>query len=71
MARRPDIPPPVMSKQELERYRHALSLLAPTHVENEYRSLWERCKLQPGMLPSPQTIQQLVAVWKTLWKWKR
>jgi hypothetical protein len=71
MARRSDVPPPVMTKEELERYRRGLALLAPSHVEQEYRSLWERCKLQTGTLPTPQMIQQFVAVWKTLWNWKR
>ena len=72
MARRPEFPKQdVLTKEELTRFRHGLSLLAPSHVEGQYRTPLEKCRLRPGMLPTPRLMQQLVAVWKTLWKWRR
>jgi len=73
MARRPEFPKQddVLTEEELKRFRHGLAHLAPSHIEQEYRTLLEKCKLRPGMLPAPRLMQQLVAVWKTLWKWRR
>jgi hypothetical protein len=58
----------VMSKGQAEKYQHNLSLLAKSHVEEEYRRAFSDSALIGGKPPSPGTIQRLLCIWKVLWK---
>jgi hypothetical protein len=60
----------VMTKQEVERLRHNLSLLSPSSVVDFYREAHKDCAVERK--PSAKAIQQLVTAWKQLrrWRWK-
>jgi hypothetical protein len=58
-----------MTKEELKDFRHRIALLAPSIVENEYRSALEQIKLRP--VPPPRLMQELVSLWRQLWQWRR
>ena len=70
MARHESIETP-LTTADLKRLHREITLLAPTTVEARYRELWERCKFQSGSVPSPRTIQTLVAHWKVLYGWRK
>lgn len=58
-------------KQEgLEELRRTLSLLSEPHVRQFYERAYEECKLAPKGVPPPRAVQELVAAWKILWKWR-
>jgi hypothetical protein len=73
MARRPD---PVeydrpLTEPELKDRTHQLSMLSPHHVADAYRRAYEACRMDGERLPRASSVQELVAAWKLLWKWRR
>jgi hypothetical protein len=66
----PNEPNEPMSKEEVERLKHNLSLMAKPHVEQAYRQAFCECALVNGRIPNPSTIQRLLCIWKILWRWK-
>jgi hypothetical protein len=48
-----------------------LSMLSPHHVAHSYRQAHEACKMDGDGLPRASAVQELVATWKLLWKWRR
>ena len=73
MARRPD---PVeydrpLTEPELKDRMHQLSMLSPHHVADAYRRAYEACRMDGERLPRASSVQELVAAWKLLWKWRR
>jgi hypothetical protein len=70
MARRPDpLPNDAMTREQLEQFRRNLSLLSPETVKERYRRAADRCRFLD--LPTPRVIQELVVLWKVLWKWRK
>jgi hypothetical protein len=60
-----------LTREELGEIQRKLQLLSPYSVEAHYREQWQKCEIRPGVLPTPRMMQQLVALWRTLWKWRR
>lgn len=69
MAKRPNrLPNDAMTLDQLRDFEHGLSLLSPIMVKERYRNTADRCRFLE--LPTPRVIQELVATWKVLWKWR-
>ncbi len=49
-------------------FHRNLTLLSPDMVKERYRQAADRCRFLE--LPTPRVIQELVAAWKVLWKWR-
>jgi hypothetical protein len=58
-----------MSRRELQELERSLSLLSPMIVKEKYKVLADRCRFLE--LPTPRLMQEFVATWKVLWKWRR
>jgi hypothetical protein len=71
MARRPDFPASVMTREELNRLKRPVSMLSPHTVRHNYRKLLERCRSLQDTLPTPRMMQELVTLWKVLWRWPK
>jgi len=70
MARRPaNLPNDAMTKAQIEEMRRSLSLLSPFHVQEKYKTLLDRCRFFE--LATPRMMQELVTLWRLLWKWRR
>jgi hypothetical protein len=70
MARRPEIKRNVLTREELNELERKLQLLSPYSVEAHYCEQWQKREIRPDVLPKPRLMQQLVALWQTLWKWR-
>jgi hypothetical protein len=73
MARRPD---PVefdrpLNRAELAERQRRLAMLSPHHVADAYRQAHEACRMEGDKLPKAIAVQEMVAVWKVLWGWRR
>ncbi len=60
-----------MTKVELQDLTRELSRLSEPSVMDFYRVAHAACSLQPGKLPEPRALQELVTSWKLLRKWRR
>ena len=74
MARRPDYLPrdprnDSLTRDQLNELQRSLALLSPDAVRAKYRQLADRCRLLD--LPTPRVIQELVATWRVLWRWRK
>lgn len=69
MARRPEFPANVMTREQLKQFRRTLSMLSPHMVRGNYEETLQKCRLKGEMLPSPRVMQELVTLWKVLWSW--
>jgi hypothetical protein len=72
MARRPDrrSDEEIMSGDDLKEMRHGLSRLSVDAVRHAYQTAYARCRMVNDRVPSARSIQELVQVWKQLWKWR-
>jgi hypothetical protein len=69
MAKRSNrLPNDAMTLEQLREFERGLSLLSPIMVKERYRNAADRCRFLE--LPTPRVIQELVATWKVLWKWR-
>jgi hypothetical protein len=71
MARRPEFPANVMTREQLRELKRSLSMLSPHTVRDNYRKMLEQCRLLQGTLPTPRMMQELVTLWKVLWRWRK
>jgi hypothetical protein len=70
MARRPDrLPNDAMTEKQIQEMRRDLSLLSPFHIREKYKIVLDRCRFME--LATPRMMQELVTLWKLLWKWRR
>jgi hypothetical protein len=70
MANRPaNLRNDAMSRRELRELERSQSLLSPMIVKEKYKVLADRCRFLE--LPTPRLMQEFVATWKVLWKWRR
>jgi hypothetical protein len=72
MARRPD---PAefdrpLTEAELKERARRLSMLSPHNVADAYRQAYEACRMEGDRLPRASAVQDLVATWKVLRKWR-
>jgi len=69
MARRPDLrDPEVMSPDEINQLRTSLSRISLSAARHAYHTAYARCRMVNDRVPSARSIQELVQVWKQLWK---
>jgi hypothetical protein len=69
MARRPDIrSDEIMSPDDLNQLRTSLSRLSRSAALQAYHTAYARCRMVNDRVPSARSIQELVQVWKQLWK---
>jgi len=60
----------VMSSGDLAEMRRSLSHLNIDAVRHAYHTAYARCRMVNDRVPSARSIQELVQVWKQLWKWR-
>jgi len=70
MACRPK-PESVMSKEQLADFERRLSMLSDQGVEGVYQDAYKDCRYEGKRLPMPIAVQQLVAAWRVLRKFRR
>lgn len=76
MARRPQLRSQnssdndVMSSDDLKQLRTDLSRLSIDAVRQAYHTAHARCRMVNDRVPSAHSLQELVQVWKQLWKWR-
>jgi hypothetical protein len=58
----------VMTRDELNRLRESLAQSGLEAVRHAYHTCYARCRMVNGRAPSARSIQELVQVWKRLWK---
>jgi hypothetical protein len=58
MARRPELPANVMTREQLSELKRSLSMLSPHTVRDNYQKMLDRCRLLQGTLPTPRMIQE-------------
>ena len=79
MARRPDLRKEVagaddlrkheiMSPDDIKQLRSSLSRLSRSAALQAYHTAYARCRMVNDRVPSARSIQELVQVWKQLWK---
>jgi hypothetical protein len=69
MARRPDIRnSEVMSPDEINQLRTSLARISLSAARQAYHTAYARCRMVNDRIPSARSIQELVQVWKQLWK---
>jgi len=74
MAKRPNYLPrdlrnDSLSRDQLNELERSLALLSLDAVRAKYRQLADRCRFLD--LPTPRVIQELVATWRVLWRWRK
>lgn len=69
MARRPDLRKlEVMNREELQNMREGLSRSGAEALRYAYNTAYARCRMVNGHPPSARSIQELVQVWRQLWR---
>lgn len=53
MARQPEFPANVMTRDQLKELKRSLSMPSPHTVRDNYQKLPERCRLREGIPPAP------------------
>jgi hypothetical protein len=60
----------IMSPDDLRRLRASLSRLGRSAALQAYHTAYARCRMVNDHVPSARSIQELVQVWKRLWRGK-
>lgn len=60
--------PEIMSPDDLKQLRSSLSRLSRAAALQAYHTAYARCRMVNDRVPSARSIQELVQVWKQLWK---
>jgi hypothetical protein len=58
----------VMTPEELGKLRSSLSRISLSAARHAYHTAYARCRMVNDRVPSARSIQELVQVWKQLWK---
>jgi hypothetical protein len=66
----PRPPDEILSRKELAELQGRLSMMGTSMLQDFYRSAHFVCRIGPGHFPSAKAIQELVAAWKQLRKWR-
>ena len=67
---RPRPPDQVPSRKEVAELQSRLSMMGTSALQGFYRSAHFVCRIGSGHFPSAKAIQELVAAWKQLGKWR-
>ena len=71
MARRPQARnDEIMTRNDLKKLQNGLSHLSLDAVRHAYQTAYARCRMVNDRVPSARSMQELVQVWKQLWKWR-
>jgi hypothetical protein len=70
MARRPESES-VMTKEQLADFERRLSMLSDQGVEGVYQDAYSDCRYEGKQLPQPIAVQQLIAAWRELRRFRR
>jgi hypothetical protein len=57
-----------MTLDEIRHLRSSLSRLSLTAARQAYHTAYARCRMVNDRVPSARSIQELVQVWKQLWR---
>lgn len=69
MARRPEVRiDDVLFTDDLKQLRDRLSQLGIHAARQAYHTAYARCRMVNDRVPSARSIQELVQVWKQLWR---
>lgn len=60
-----------MDAKALDEYRRSIAQLDPPRLRRLYEEVWRACRIEPHRLPSGRAVQELVQVWRVLWKGRR
>lgn len=60
----------IMTPREVEDLRASLSRLSIEAARHAYNTAYARCRMVNDRVPSARSMQELVQVWKQLWKWR-
>jgi hypothetical protein len=60
----------ILRREELDQMRSGLSRLSIDAVRQAYHTAHARCRMVNDHVPSARSIQELVQIWKQLWKWR-
>jgi hypothetical protein len=69
MARRPD-PDKPLTRDQLAELHKQFRTMSEGAIQNFYHTAYRRCQFV-NRVPTAQSIQELVAVWKYMRSWKR
>lgn len=70
MARRPsNLHNDMLTPNQLHELHRSLLLLSPEIVRDRYIKIVDRCRFME--LATPRMMQELVTIWRVLWKWRR
>ena len=71
MARRPQArSDEIMTRNDLKELQNGLARLSLHAVRHAYQTAYARCRMVNDRVPSARSMQELVQVWKQLWKWR-
>jgi hypothetical protein len=70
MARRPE-PEAILSREQLEEFTRHLQKLSDDGVERIYETAYRDCRYDRKKLPPAVALQQLVACWRVLRRFKK
>jgi hypothetical protein len=69
MARPVHLENDAMTREQLKEFERQLSLLSPYSVREKYKMIVDKCRFLE--MPTPRLVQELVATWRVLWKWRK
>jgi len=69
VARRPE-PETILTREQLAEFTRKLAMLSDDGVERIYEETYRECAYRERILPPAAAIQQLVAAWKVLRKFR-
>ena len=70
MARRPQARnDEIMTRNDLKEQQNGLARLSLDAVRHAYQTAYARCRMINDRVPSARSMQELIQVWKQLWKW--
>ena len=64
-------PEPVLSREDLEEFTRSLQRLSTDGVERIYETTYQDCKYDGKHVPPAAAIQQLIAAWRVLRRFRR
>jgi len=71
MARRPQARnDEIMTRNDLKELQNGLARLSLDSVRHAYQTAYARCRMVNDRVPSARSMQELIQVWKQLWKWR-
>jgi len=71
MARRPQARnDEIMTRNDLKELQNGLARLSLDAVRHAYQTAYARCRMVHDRVPSARSMQELIQVWKQLWKWR-